>query len=309
MSKTFVIVNPKSRSGDVGRRLADIERLLAHHLREHQLLVTQREGDGERLANEAVRAGATQVVVVGGDGTVSEVVSGLFASGGAHVELAIVPRGSGGDLARLLGLSRDPEVALARLARGRKRVIDVGKLTCLGPHDQPRVRWFLNIASFGMSGEAMLWLAEQGRRGKRNALSYMESGMRGLFAYGSPPVRVRLDGELVHEGKLLLGVVANGQYFGAGMHVAPDARIDDGQFDLMLAGDFSKLSALALFPRFIFGRHLSHPLVRMHRGRVVEVESEAPGERIWLEADGEAVGRLPARLELLPAALTLCGLP
>ncbi len=304
-----MIVNPRSRSGDVGHRLPELEHLLARHLPEHQLLVTEREGDGERLASEAARAGATRVVVVGGDGTVSEVVSGLFSSGGGQVELSIVPRGSGGDLGRLLGLSSDPELALARLATGRKQVIDVGKLTCLGPDDQPRVRWFLNITSFGMSGEAMLWLAEQGRRGKRNALSYVESGVRGLFAYRSPPVRVRLDGALVHEGKLLLGVVANGQYFGAGMHVAPHARIDDGQFDLMLAGELSKLSALALFPRFIFGRHLGHPRVRMLRGRVVEVESEAKGEQIWLEADGEAVGRLPARLELLPAALTLGGLP
>ena len=306
MTTTYVIVNPKSRAGEAGRRLPELERLLARHLTNYRLLLTEREGDGERLAREAVASGATRVAVAGGDGTVSEVVSGLFEAGPRDTELAIMPFGSGGDFARLLGLGRNLEQMVARIDGGRRRVVDVGKLSYRDRDNRARVRWFLNITSFGMSGQAMLWLSEQGRRGKRGPLSYVESGIRGLFAYHSPPVCVKVDGELVHHGKLLLGVVANGRFFAAGMKVAPHARYDDGLFDIMLAGDLSTAAALLLFPRLMLGRHLGHPRIRMLRGRVVELESS---DEIWLEADGEPVGRLPARLELSPAALHLCGLP
>jgi len=304
---TFVIVNPRSRSGDAGRRLPELERLLRRHVPAHTIALTEREGDGERLAGEALRAGATRVVVAGGDGTMSEVVSGVFrAQAQARVELASLPLGSGGDFGRMLGLGRDLAQAVARLETGRRRAMDVGKLSCVGLGGEPRERWFLNITSFGMSGEAMLWLHEQGRRGKRGPLSYVESGLRGVMSYRARPVRVTVDGQLVHRDALLLGAVANGSYFGAGMHVAPDARPDDGVFDVVLAGAMSKAQALWLFPKLLKGRHLGDPRVQVTRGRLVELASE---HAIWLEADGEPVGRLPARLELLPLALTFGGLP
>lgn len=306
MTKTCVIVNPRSGSGAAGRRLPELESLLSRHLTNYQLRLTEREGDGDRLAREAAAHGASRVVVAGGDGTVSEVVSGLFEAGASHTELGIVPFGSGADFARLLGLGRDLSQMVARIERGKRRVVDVGKLSYRDRDNRSCVRWFLNITSFGMSGQAMLWLSEQGRRGKRGPFSYMESGVRGLFSYHSPPVRVTVDGELVHHGKLLLGAVANGRFFGAGMQVTPSASIDDGLFDIMLVGDLSKFSALLLFPKLMLGRHLTDPRIRFLRGRVVELESS---DEIWLEADGEPVGRLPARLELSPAALHLCGLP
>ena len=252
---TCVIVNPKSRSGEAGRRLAELERLLARHLGNYRVLITEREGDGERLAREAAASGAARVVVAGGDGTVSEVVSGLFEVGAQHMELAILPFGSGGDFARLLGLGRNLEQMVKRIEAGKRRSVDVGKLSYRDRDNQTCVRWFLNIASFGMSGQAMLWLSEQGRQGKRGPLSYMESGIRGLFAYHSPPVRVKVDGQLVYDGKLVLGAVANGQFFGAGMKVTPNASLDDGLFDIMLTGSISKFSALLLFPKLMFGWH------------------------------------------------------
>ncbi|MFT3926755.1 MAG: diacylglycerol kinase family lipid kinase [Myxococcales bacterium] len=307
MSQTVVIVNPHSRSGEIGRRLPELERLLQRHVPDHRVVLTEREGDGRRLAQVALAAGASRVAVAGGDGTTSEVVSGLFA---AHerpaVELAILPCGSGGDFGRLLGLGRDLEVAVARLASGKRRQVDVGRVSYRGADDRPEVRWFLNIASFGMSADAAHWLAEQGRRGKRGPLSYIESGLRGVFSYDPKPVRVKVDGELVHTGKLFLGAAANGQYFGAGMQIAPHARPDDGVFDVVLAGQLGKAQALWLFPKLQNGRHLGDCHIKVSRGKLVELESD---DEIWLEADGEPLGRLPARLELLPLALTLGGLP
>jgi diacylglycerol kinase (ATP) len=319
--RTVIVVNPRSRAGETERRLAELEGLLRRHLSDYQVVLTRGEGDGERLAREAVQQGASRLVVAGGDGTVSEVLGGLLAAREhlegpgrgasaadvqADTELALLPLGSGGDFARALGLNRDLAQAVARLESGRSRRVDVGRMTYQDREHGTRTRWFLNIASFGMTGDAMLWLAEQGRLGKRGALSYVEGGLRALFAYRMPRVRVSVDGREVHRGPLLLGAIANGPCFGGGMRVAPQARIDDGAFDVVLAGGLSKPAALALFPRLLLGRHVNHPRIAVVRGRRVELES---AHEVWLEADGEPVGVLPASLELVPSALNIVGLP
>jgi diacylglycerol kinase (ATP) len=111
---------------------------------------------------------------------------------------------------------------------------------------------------------------------------------------------------VVHAGKLLLGAVANGQFFGSGMRIAPNAQLDDGLFDVVFVGALSRLHALALFPLLFWGRHLRDPRVQWRRGRSIELSADSD---VWLEADGEPLGTLPARIELLPRALTLCGVP
>jgi YegS/Rv2252/BmrU family lipid kinase len=307
LSGTAVILNPRSRAEATGKRLAELVQLLERQLGEHRLLLTESEGDGRRLAYEALEGGATRLVAAGGDGTLNEVVSGLFTSGKqGEVEVALLSLGSGGDFARLLGLGGDLAKSLRRLETGRRRRVDVGCLHYRDPEGKPALRWFLNIASCGLTGEAVLWLAEQGRLGKRGPLSYMESGLRGLLSGRSPRVTVRVDGQLVHDGPVLLAAIANGQYFGGGMHVAPHALLDDGQFDLVLIPAVPKLAGLMMFPAIFVGHHLRDSRVRVVRGREVELESDEP---VWLEADGEPVTRLPLRIELLPSALTLCGLP
>jgi YegS/Rv2252/BmrU family lipid kinase len=307
VSRTVVIANPTSRSGATGRRLSELERLLRRHVGDFRLLCTRREGDARLLAQAALASGATRLVVAGGDGTLGEVASGLLSIGAAdRAEIVPLPLGSGGDLARGLGLGRDLAAAVRRLESGTRRKIDVGRLELRDAERRVHARWFLNIASFGMSGEAMLWLAEQGRLGRRGRLSYVESGLRSLLAYRAPDVRVRVDGRLAYEGKVLLGVVANGPYFGAGMHVAPYARLDDGQFDLVLVKDLPKTSAVALIPSLFLGRHLRDGRIEVLRGKRVQLESV---HEVWLEADGEPVGLLPIEVELLPSSLTLAGLP
>ena len=113
---TFVLVNPSSRSGATGRRIGELEVLLRKHLGAYELLATECEGDGERLACRAVERGATRLVIAGGDGTVSEAVSGLLQCGRGHaVEIGLLPLGTGRDFARLLGLGTDLEASVARL--------------------------------------------------------------------------------------------------------------------------------------------------------------------------------------------------
>ncbi len=305
--KTFVIVNPKSRLGETGQRSAELARLLSQHVRDHVLLTTEHEGDGERLAQQARAEGATRIVVAGGDGTVSEVVTGLLAEEGkTEIELGLLPLGTGRDFARMLKLGRDLEAAVARLAHGKKRRVDAGKIHARNPDGSERTRCFLNIASFGLSGESTLWLKEQAQRGKRGRASYLMSSVVGLARYAVPTVSLRLDGEIIHDAPLTLGAAANGQYFAGGMKVAPEAEVSDGLFDVIVVPKLPMLTSLSRLPLLIRGKHIDGYTVRMRRGRSLEASSSGT---VWLEADGELIGMLPARIDVLPLAITLCGLP
>lgn len=305
---TFVLVNPSSRSGATGRRLPELEGLLRRHVGDYQILCTEREGDGERLAVLAVDRGATRLVIAGGDGTVSEAVSGLLSCGRADaVEIGLLPLGTGRDFARVLGLGTDLEASVARLATGRRRQVDAGRIRCRARTGGERIRYFLNIASIGLSAESARWLALQGqRRRKRGPLSYVVSALVGLARYRMPPVTIRVDDRVVHEGRLSLLAASNGQYFAGGMRVAPGASIDDGLLDVVIIDGMSRRAALLKFPRLFLGRHVGDRRVRVLRAVVVRAESAA---EVWIEADGEPVGTLPGTIEILPGAVRLFGLP
>jgi diacylglycerol kinase (ATP) len=304
---TFVLVNPRSRSGKTGRRLAELRTLLEKHIGAYELLSTEREGDGLRLARMAADRGATRLVIAGGDGTVSEALSGLLESGrGSDVEIGLLPLGTGRDFGRLLGLGTDLETSVARLATGRRRRVDGGRVRCRGADGSERTRCFLNIASCGLSALAARWLAEPGRQERRRPWSYVLSGLVGLRRHPMSAMTIRVDDRVVYDGPVLLAAVSNGQYFGGGQRVAPGAVIDDGMLDLVIVEGMSPGAMLVLFPALIAGRHVHDARVHVHRGAVVRVDSDA---EVWIEADGEPVGTVPGTIEILAGAVRLCGLP
>jgi YegS/Rv2252/BmrU family lipid kinase len=266
---------------------------------------TQGPRDAERIAREGVRAGVERVVVAGGDGTTSEVVSGLLAAGlGGYAELALLPLGTGGDLRRTLDVPREPGAALAAIAAGRATALDAGRVHYVDRAGREAVAYFANIASLGISG-LTTELVNRAPKALGGRLSFLIGTLRAIASYRAAPVALRLDGELVHDGPLVLAAAANGRYFGGGMHVAPRARPDDGLLDVVVVPDFGKLRLAAELPRIYRGSHLDVPGVVWRRGAAVE--ATALGEPPWVEIDGEPLGRLPARVEILPKALRFVG--
>ena len=306
-ARTLVIVNPQSRGGATGRRWAAIEPLLREALGALDVATTRGPRDAERIAREGVRAGAELVIAAGGDGTASEVVAGLLGGGlGAYAELAFLPLGTGGDLARALGIETSLERAIACIAGGKARAIDAGRVSFVGRDGAARSSHFVNIASIGVSG-LVTELVNQSPKHLGGRASFFLGTVRAIARWRAAPVRIRVDGALVHDGLLHLAAVANGRYFGGSMHVAPQALLDDGRFDVVvIRGEGGKLRLLRNFPRLYAASHVTLPDVSQHRGTVVEAESDA---EMWLEIDGEPLGKLPARFECLPAALRLRGLP
>lgn len=264
--------------------------------------MTRAFGEATRLARDAVSQGCRQLVAVGGDGTVNEVLNGLFENGvslDGGVALGIVPLGSGCDLARTLGITAESSPALGSPSRRRTVRTDVGRVEYTDLEGRRRTRLFLNIADLGAGG---LVVEKAGKApyflGRRP--NYTWGILTAALAYRARKVRITIDGGPPLDLLTRNTIVANGRYFGRGFLAAPEARMDDGLFDIVNIGDLGILEALWNVPRLRRGTYLGHPRVSRFRGRRVEVESQ---ERVLLEMDGDLVGTLPVVCEIMPAAV------
>jgi YegS/Rv2252/BmrU family lipid kinase len=304
--RILAIVNPCSRGGATGRRWPEIEARLREALGAIEVERTRGPRDAERLAREGVRAGVELVIAAGGDGTASEVAAGLLGADLArYAELALLPLGTGGDLGRGLGLPRDLGQAIERIARGKARRVDAGRAVFCDAEGRPATAHFLNIASLGVSG-LVTELVNRAPKALGGRVSFLLGTLRALARWRAAPVRLQIDGETVHEGPLDLAAVANGCFFGGGMQVAPEARFDDGRFDVVWIRGTPKARLVRKLPLLYRGAHVALPEVAHRRGVRVEAWPLGP-EPVRIEIDGEPLGRLPAAFELLPGAITLRG--
>jgi YegS/Rv2252/BmrU family lipid kinase len=303
MLETLVIVNPVSRGGRTGRLWPEIEPKLRAALGPLRVEWTRARGDAERIAGEAV-AGAERVIVAGGDGTASEVATGLLRDGSpARAAVGLLPLGTGSDLPRAIDGPRDLDRTLAALASGRRRMIDAGRIG-VASGGSTSTRYFLNAATAGITATVVESVGRAARRSGHGLLTYAAAGLAGLARWTSVDARITVDGRVEHDGPLVFAAACNGRYFGGGMHVAPDAEPDDGLLDVVIVPGMSRATLLRHMPRLYRGTHFAVPGVRMVRGTRVEIASEAA---VDAEADGEWLGRLPASIDLLPRAIELLG--
>lgn len=303
--RTLVIANPQSRNGATGRRWRSLEAKVRDALGPLEVAHTRAPRDAERLAAQAARDGIERILVAGGDGTLSEVASGLLDAALAdQVEIGLLPLGTGGDFLRSLGVPRNLDDALALLSNARARSVDAGRARFRSDAGEERQVCFVNVASFGISALTDE-LVNQTTKAFGGTASFLVGTVRAIIRYRGEPVRVRVDGELVFEGPVVLGAAANGRSFGGGMQVAPRAEIDDGALDVVIVPQLPIATLLRKLPMIYRGSHLDDPAVCFRRGSVVEADA-APG-RVRLELDGEPLGRLPASFEVLPGALRVLG--
>jgi diacylglycerol kinase (ATP) len=235
-------------------------------------------------------------VVAGGDGTVQEAVDGLMPADGAVAEaaVAVVPLGTGNDLARTLGVPLDPHDALRVLARGRIRTVDLVRARC-----GDRERHLVNFAIGGFAGDVADRVTPDLRR-RWGGLVYLRAALAGLPSLRRHRARLIVDGEASAPADVLAVVVANGRLLGGGIPVAPRAEVDDGRLDLVaLRGDVPARVPLTV-ARLLVGRHLDAAGVIWRRGRSIEIRS---ADSMPFNGDGQPLGRGDAFFRVLPGAL------
>jgi YegS/Rv2252/BmrU family lipid kinase len=243
------------------------------------------------LAEAARDAGGRLLVVVGGDGTMNEVVNG---AAGTSAVIAVLPNGTGQDFGRTHAIPTAFEDAVRVALEGDTRTVDAGRVA-LGDE----TRYFANVGSAGMSGSVARRANSMSKRlGGR--VTFFSALTREFLAWQNTEVTVRLDGGAEHRGAMHDVIVAIGRWHGGGMHLAPDASQDDGLFDVILIGDVNKLDFLTTAPRLYTGKYLSHPKVDHGRSRAVEIDAAEP---LPVEIDGEPIGTTPARFEVVPGAV------
>jgi diacylglycerol kinase (ATP) len=252
--------------------------------------------DGERIAHDAVLSGRRRVLVVGGDGSVHDVVNGIMSAGPVHAEvtLAVAPLGTGNDWARSLGMDLPPRELAAAIVADRTMQHDVGVID-LPEASPPRRRWFVNVAGAGFDSYVISRLPPH----VPSTLAYLRGALAGLVSYRAPRFAIRVNGELV-DRRLLLAFVANAQACGNGMRVAPVAQVDDGLLDLVTIDEVGWFRALFKIVKLYRGTILEDPVVRHVRTPTVRIDAEPPAD---VEAEGQIVGRTPAVFSVLPGAL------
>ena len=305
----LAIVNPTAGGGATHEVFRRAEHRVLDRLGALDVVFTERHGHAEEIARRAIGRGVKRVLVAGGDGTINEVVNGWFDAEGsplaADATLYLLCGGTGGDLRRTLGI-QDIQTSLAALDSGRTISADVGRVSFVDSASNPAQRYFINVASLGLGALVDERVGRWGALGAR--LAYTMATAEALINWRNPRITLEIsgpDGAFHASLPAAVVAVANGQYFGGGMRIAPDATLDDGAFHITVLGDLRRREIVSLAQTIRSGAHLANKRVMSRTGTTVTASSDTG---VQLDIDGEAIGQLPAEFQVIPAAVRV-GIP
>ena len=324
MNDFILIANPISGKGHAKNVAEQGYAALTESGQKGQLVLTSASGDAKSFAHKAVADGIRYVIACGGDGTLHEVVNGIATV--PDVTLGVLPCGRGNDFAAAVGVPLKPEAAIATLLSGTPIHVDLG--CCYQNSGQPSAvsenshqlkggavepepsltdnrqlttdNYFTTIATCGYDTEVSR-RAAKGTPLFAGTASYAYAAVETLFYY-EPPF-VRLEGDFgVYEGPILLAATGITSRYGGGFQIVPDARIDDGLFDVCIIRPVSSLTVLRLLVTLFWGGHVSHPAVSIHQTRTLKIETDTP---MLLYADGEPMCETPTTIEIIKHGLVV----
>jgi len=315
--RAHIVVNPRAGRGAVERGWPAVQRVLDEGGVAYDVTITERPGHGTEAARRAVDDGCTFVVAVGGDGTVHEVVNGLMDDAGPRnpaTVLGVVAAGSGCDFVKTFGLPQDPADAAGHLLGDTLwGKIDVGRIRCTDRDGAPHTRWFANIAEAGIGADVVDAASRMPKF--LGGQVYRLAALKTIAKFKPPDAPVSLHGrttrgkhgedetlsDLKRDGTFSMVVVANGQFFGGGMRVAPRAVPGDGLFDVQISHG-PRGEAVKAMQKMFKGDHIPSPHIQEYLASSVSIGGEKP---ILIEADGEVVGVTPATFEIVADAIPM----
>ena len=300
--KIVFIVNPQSGNGYTGREWSDIHAAAQDKLGAFTSYLTSEPGDATRIARSSLLKGAELIVCIGGDGTLNEVINGFMNEDGpirTDALLGFIPNGTGCDFVKTAPIPGGIEESLNTIRNGHSCTIDLGRLRYRDQHDLPCTRYFHNITSFGLGGE-VVERANKTTKAFGPFISFIWATLMTLFLYGKKNIRLKVDNFYDQELKIWNVAVANGQYHGGGMWVAPDAVINDGLFNVTVIGDLSLAGVFWHLPKLYNGKIKKIKKVSFLTGKRIEACSE---QTVLLDVDGEQPGHLPVVIDIVPSAI------
>lgn len=301
MKDWLVIVNPNAGIGKARKDWVQISGLLSRRGLNYLALFTEGPRHAIDLTASYIGKGFRKIIVVGGDGTMNEAVNGIFKQQTVpttDISLGMLSVGTGNDWGRTFSIPKEYEKAIAVIKAGNSMLQDAGTVSYYND-DKKEERYFINMAGLGFDGLVAQKTNADKMKGKSNPLLYLANLVSSLFSFKSCGARVVVDGEELKD-KMFSISIGIGKYNGGGMQQAPDAKPDDGLFDITLIKDMTKLSVVANVIRLYNGTIKKHKKVEGLTGKKVIIESDQP---ILLEADGESLGHSPFEFNIIPQSI------
>ena len=300
MHQAYLIINPTAGAGKTKKQWPLINEYLKKIGFDFEGKETEAPGHAIKLADDAVKKGYKNIVAVGGDGTVSEIVNGIYNADGLNtVTLGIISTGTGADYIRTIGIPGDYEEACNKLINPVTRNVDVGMVECL-KNGQTTSRLFVNFAGIGFDAE-IVKATTQKYKAMGRVSAYLLGLLSTLVSYKNKEVDIVIGNEKKRR-RICTVIMGNGKYGGGGMYTTPKAEIDDGLLDILIVGDLSKPDLIQSLPTLYEGTHLNHPKVSLKKASEVTIN---PLISMAVQADGDIVGESPATFKIIEEKLHL----
>jgi len=299
----FVIVNPNAGNGKGRKDWTRIADLLEKNDITFNMKPTERKGHATEFTRELIAGGYRKIISVGGDGTLNEIVNGLFTQNHCPPKdliLSIIPVGTGNDWGRMFGIPLIYEGAVKVIKEGKLMLHDIGMISYYNGEEK-HIRYFINIAGLGFESLVVSKTNKQKDKGMSNKAIYFYNLLSSLITYRNTIADITIDGKSIRS-KVFSINVGNGRYCGGGMRQTPDAVPDDGLLDITVIKEMGRIEIIRNLRLLYDGTILSHPKVDGYRSNNLKVTSDS---LLYLEADGESLGHTPAEFGIIPSAVNI----
>jgi YegS/Rv2252/BmrU family lipid kinase len=300
-SKWLVIVNPAAGGGKAGKDWPGIETLLQKHAIDFDFAFTERRLHAMLLTREKIESGYNKLIVVGGDGTMNEVINGVFAQNKIptdEVMLGMISVGTGNDWGRMFNIPSNYEDAIETIKNQKTFIQDAGLVT-YSQSNKTWKRYFINIAGMGFDAKVVSKSNNLKSKGKSSPSLYLMTLFTSLLSYRSIKAKIVIDG-LTFKRKVFSLSIGIGKYNGGGMMPIPDAVADDGLYSITLIKKMGKLRVIANIKKLYNGKITRHKKVESYTGKIINVDSSSI---IHLETDGETLGHSPMEFNIIPRSV------
>lgn len=299
----FTVVNPNAGNGKGKKDWNRISGLLSRAGIHINAVFTEHKGHAIELTRDAIGSGARKILTVGGDGTLNEIINGIFIQSACRPDettIGLIPVGTGNDWGRMFGIPLIYEGAVDVIRENKTIPHDIGLINYFNGPEEGK-RYFINIAGLGFESLVVKKTNKQKDKGRSNNAIYFFNLLTSLISYRNTLAEITVDGKK-SSCKVFSINVGNGRYCGGGMRQTPDAVPDDGLLDITVIKEMGRIEIIKSLNMLYDGTILSHPKVDGYRTDNLRVESE---NLLYIEADGESLGHTPAVFSIIPSGINV----